>query len=422
MSELEELVLVDTTEELSDPSSETGADHLASSLSDSERTFKLAIDDTDDDNCITQSDVSSKPAGRDRNAYKTIPNLSYERNAFGILLNSKFKVRAEMEDIPGSSERKCHFSVEGNEISIKFPLRGDDRREMKRNGAKKAIDFIMGLDRVPARLAELMTVPKEEVVNPVAKNSRLGQQGDKKQLILRKRSEPFQKFREICAELTQANLVPKIDLVTRGDVKNGIKAKVVTRLPGLPNRFVATDTTNMLAKLNSVTKALSYAGKHSLGYFGAKERLPSEDTFQEQSYSYFEPYPADYTYWNEAPQNHISVHSRLAPRCSSPPLPASFDESPLMSYPTDTFPASQYDAYPDTFFDTTPPEIETPYYPQSSVPPHFSHPYPSMQHVRYVRDPRTVPYAREWKGPGPARVRIRRSRIASRRGKQPNML
>ena len=438
MSDLEELVVVDTTEELSD-SNEVCADQSATNRFDSNQ---LELDDA---YFRIQSDEKPNMTGKNSQHKPAKNNLTYENNPFGILLKSKFKVRAEMEDIPGSAEKRCHFSVEGNEISVKFPLRGSDHRVMKRNGARKVIDFIMSLDRVPARLAELMTVPKEEIVavNPVAKsrstNYRIVQQGNNSRAVLVKKREDskqhFLKFREVCAELTQANLVPKIELVTRRDFKNGIKAKVITRLPGLDIKFVSMENTNMLAKLDSVTKALNYAETHGMGSFGVTDTPLNDDTFQsrEQSHSYFQQptmhhYESDPDpiYWNDTTQNHISVHSRLAPRVSHSPLPPSFDESPLVSYPphspTNTFQAPdtyQYGSYADSYFDTTPPEIDYPYYPQSSPPPLFQPMYPSMGPLRYMRGARHAPY--EWKGPARSRLRVRRGKIASRRGRQPSL-
>ena len=433
MSELEELVVVDTTEELSDPANEVSADQSVANQSESTITFVLESeqDDTDEDNVIIRSNENSNATGKGSGGKPAKNRLTYEKNPFGILLQSKFKVRAEMEDVPGSSEKKCHFSVEGNEINIKFPLRGDNPIVMKRMGARKVIDFIMSLDRVPARLAELMTVPKEDVAQRVVKpaksstpNYRIVQQGDNRHVLMKRRNEPkqcYNKFRCLCAELSQANLMPKIELVTRRDLKSGIMAKVATRLPGLDIKFVSTQSTNMLAKLTSVTKALNYARSHSLGSFGATNASPlTENTFQSQepSHAYYQQppmhhYSTDTNYWSDPPQNHISVHSRLAPRVSPPPVTPHFDDSPLLSFPARS--ATNIFQAPATYFDTTPPE-DFSCYPQSSTLSQF----PTYTSLRYMRGYRAAPYDRDWKGPARARLRTRRGKVSSRRGKQPN--
>ena len=322
----------------------------------------------------------------------TTNQLTYDNNPYGILVCSKFKVRSDIEEIPDSLEKRCHFSVEGNEISIKFPLRGEDTSTMRDEGARKVIDFIMSLDRVPARLAEFMSVPNKQVKRaasdtPVeATKKRRGKRGGGQDRLL-------VNTQNITAELMDAGLPPKFIQAARRAGNSQYKWKVTTLLPGVDVEFVGLEETSLSAKLTSLVKAIAFAKTHGLGGFA--DRLePAEDILYEQNEHSFPPtrYPRQSNY-HRPQQRHVSVHARLMPPLN--PSPRYFEDD----YPP---PAPEPLAPPGPFFEyfEDTPDLDYPAYPTPYFP----------------IAPRRPPYIRgaSWRT---ARGRGRRGQFISKRGK-----
>ena len=364
MSDEDELVVVDTADGMFDP------------LPQEE---PLIIDSI--------VNMDSKP----KQPIKT--QLTYDNNPYGILICSKFKVRSDIEDIPDSFEKRCHFSVEGNEISIRFPLRGEDASTMRDEGARKVIDFIMSLDRVPARLAELMSVPNIQVkrADPetpmeVTKRRR-GKRGSGQDKL-------FANIQNIIAELTNASLPPKFLQAARRTGNNRNKCRITTLLPGVETEFVGLEETNLSAKLTSLVKAIAFAKSQNLGDFAALLE-PTEDSLYFHNEHSFQPsrYPRRSNF-RRPQQRHVSVHSRLAPPLSVAPRYFEDNFPPPDPEPTQAPSGPFYEYFEDT------PELDYPPYPVPYYPPPPRRP-------RYIR-------GASWRT---ARGRGRRGQFLSKRGK-----
>ena len=427
-----ELVIVDTDDV--DPfQAEGDCDDLSihhSGNSDREmNTFFDLPEDLGSEEKTTLTPNSNKKKKRGRKG-NPVPNLTYDKNPCTILIKSGFEVKSHFEVIPDSTEKKCYFSVEGYEISLKFPMRADNRNSenIKKIAAQKAINFIMGLDRVPARLADFMTVPNKSTQlalrigakNPVSSTPEFQirtKQENKRQVLIRKTSTyTYENFRDVCQELVDAGLVPEITFLREQDAKNGVDAQFVTRLPNYEIEFFGEGYNRMSAKLASVSKALKYAKKHGFGNFVPNPPSLSFDSsiptptphhytpqFRRPSSPHFSSYAprretGEHDVW-EQPQKkqHISVHSRLAPPLSSQSntygnAPTVFQQpypTPDHVYPS---PSNEtYDRLMDKvpYFDPAPPERDqgpfqqNPYpdYPiENSIGMPYGNPYNMQSH------------------------------------------
>lgn len=320
--------------------------------------------------------------------------LTYDNNPYGILVCSKFKVRSDIEEVPDSMEKRCHFSVEGNEISIKFPLRGEDASTMRDEGARKVIDFIMSLDRVPARLAELMSVPNRQVkraafdtpVDVTKKRKLRGKRGGQ--------DITPDNIQNLTTELTNARLPPKFLQAARRAGNNHYKWKVTTLLPGVEVEFTALEDTNLSAKLTSLVKAIAFAKTHNLGGFASELESAEDNLFYQNEHS-FRPtrYPRPSNY-NRPQQRHVSVHARLAPPLNFPPRYFEDNYPPHPPEPSQVPSGPFYEYYENS------PELDYPPYPA----PYFPH---ALNTPRYTR-------GASWRRP---RGRGRRGLFGSKRGR-----